>query len=48
MAGNENDSLTPKQIKFVDAMLTEPTIEKACKKREYPEQRGTSILKNDC
>lgn len=32
MAGNENDSLTPKQIKFVDAMLTEPTIEKACKK----------------
>ena len=32
MAGNENDSLTSKQIKFIDAMLTEPTIEKACEK----------------
>ncbi|HEL1667293.1 replication protein [Streptococcus suis] len=29
MAGNENDSLTTKQVKFIDAMLTEPTIEKA-------------------
>ncbi|VOA31838.1 Uncharacterised protein [Streptococcus pneumoniae] len=29
MAGNENDGLTSKQIKFIDAMLTEPTIDKA-------------------
>lgn len=45
MAGNENDSLTPKQIKFVDAMLTEPTIEKACKKAGVSRATGYKYLK---
>lgn len=45
MARNENDSLTPKQIKFVDAMLTEPTIEKACKKAGVSRATGYKYLK---
>ncbi|HEL0808104.1 TPA: replication protein [Streptococcus equi subsp. zooepidemicus] len=44
MAGNENDSLTTKQIKFIDAMLTEPTIEKACEKAGIARATGHKYL----
>lgn len=45
MAGNENDGLTSKQIKFIDAMLTEPTIEKACQKAGVSRATGHKYLK---
>ena len=45
MVGNENDSLTSKQIKFIDAMLTEPTIEKACQKVGVSRATGHKYLK---
>ncbi|MGV3353889.1 replication protein [Streptococcus orisratti] len=44
MAGNENDSLTTKQVKFIDAMLTEPTIEKACEKAGIARTTGHKYL----
>ncbi|MGG6838609.1 UNVERIFIED_CONTAM: replication protein [Streptococcus canis] len=44
MAGNENDSLTTKQVKFIDAMLTEPTIEKACEKAGIARATGHKYL----
>lgn len=44
MAGNENDSLTTKQVKFIDAMLTEPTIEKACEKAGIARVTGHKYL----
>ena len=45
MAGNENDGLTSKQIKFIDAMLTEPTIDKACQKAGVSRATGHKYLK---
>lgn len=44
MAGNENDSLTTRQVKFIDAMLTEPTIEKACEKAGIARTTGHKYL----
>ncbi|MFS6010107.1 replication protein [Streptococcus agalactiae] len=44
MAGNENDSLTTKQVKFIDVMLTEPTIEKACEKAGIARATGHKYL----
>jgi raw score 3.42 len=45
MTGNENDGLTSKQIKFIDAMLTEPTIDKACQKAGVSRATGHKYLK---
>ena len=45
MARNDNNSLTTKQIKFIDAMLTEPTIEKACQKAGVSRATGHKYLK---
>ena len=44
MAQNENDSLTTKQVKFIGAMLTEPTIEKACEKAGIARATGHKYL----
>ncbi|HEM6558058.1 TPA: replication protein [Streptococcus suis] len=44
MAGNENNSLTTKQVKFIDAMLIEPTIEKACEKAGIARATGHKYL----
>lgn len=45
MARNDKNSLTTKQIKFIDAMLTEPTIEKACQKAGVSRATGHKYLK---
>ena len=45
MARNDKNSLTTKQIKFIDAMLTEPTIEKACQKAGVSRATGRKYLK---
>lgn len=45
MARNYKNSLTTKQIKFIDAMLTEPTIEKACQKAGVSRATGHKYLK---
>lgn len=42
---NLDEKLTPKQIKFVDAMLTEPTIEKACQKAGVSRATGHKYLR---
>lgn len=46
MARNDKNSLTTKQIKFIDAMLTEPTIEKACQKAGVSRATGHKYLKD--
>lgn len=45
MARNDKNSLTTKQIKFIDAMLTELTIEKACQKAGVSRATGHKYLK---
>ena len=45
MARNDKNSLTTKQIKFIDAMLTEPTIEKAGQKAGVSRATGHKYLK---
>lgn len=45
MARHDKNSLTTKQIKFIDAMLTEPTIEKACQKAGVSRATGHKYLK---
>lgn len=45
MARNEKDNFTTKQIKFIDAMLTESTIEKACEKAGVSRATGHKYLK---
>lgn len=45
MARNDKNSLTTKQIKFIDAMLAEPTIEKACQKAGVSRATGHKYLK---
>ena len=45
MARNDKNSHTTKQIKFIDAMLTEPTIEKACQKAGVSRATGHKYLK---
>ena len=45
MARNDKNSLTTKQIKFIDAMLTEQTIEKACQKAGVSRATGHKYLK---
>ncbi|KJE99186.1 replication protein [Streptococcus gallolyticus subsp. gallolyticus] len=40
-----DEKLTPKQVKFIDAMLTEPTIEKACQKAGVSRATGHKYLK---
>ena len=45
MARNDKNSLTTKQIKFIDALLTEPTIEKACQKAGVSRATGHKYLK---
>lgn len=45
MARNDKNSLTTKQIKFIDSMLTEPTIEKACQKAGVSRATGHKYLK---
>lgn len=45
MARNDKNSLTTKQIKYIDAMLTEPTIEKACQKAGVSRATGHKYLK---
>lgn len=42
---NLDEKLTPKQIKFIDAMLTEPTIEKACQKAGVSRATGHKYLR---
>ncbi|MBM7636222.1 replication protein [Streptococcus saliviloxodontae] len=45
MAEIENTSLTARQIKFIDAMLVEPTIEKACERARISRATGHKYLK---
>lgn len=42
---NLDEKLTPKQVKFIDAMLTEPTIEKACQKAGVSRATGHKYLR---
>ncbi len=47
MEGGNNlgEKLTPREMKFIDAMLTEPTIEKACQKAGVSRATGHKYLK---
>ncbi|WP_423832356.1 replication protein [Streptococcus equinus] len=47
MEGGNNlgEKLTPREMKFIDAMLTEPTIEKACQKAGVSRATGHKYLR---